>query len=214
MKIKWLGHASFLITAEDGTRIITDPYGDYPGLSYAPINETADIMLVTHDHGDHLGGRVKGNPKQVTGSGSKKIGTIEFKGINTYHDTSKGSQRGKNTIFCFIVDGVRICHLGDLGHELSKSEVADIGLVDVLMIPVGGFYTIDAATASAVCEQIQPKVVLPMHYKNDKCNFPITGVDDFLKGKKNVKRADSSEIELKAVQLPQATEIVVLRHAL
>ncbi|HUV52584.1 MAG TPA: MBL fold metallo-hydrolase [Dehalococcoidia bacterium] len=214
MKIKWLGHASFLITAENGTKIITDPYGDYPGLSYAPIGETADIMLVSHDHGDHTGGKVKGNPKQVAGGGSKRISNTEFKGINTYHDTSKGSQRGKNTIFCFAVDGVRICHLGDLGHELSKSEVAEIGQVDVLIIPVGGFYTIDVATASAVCEQIKPRVIIPMHYKNDKCAFPIAGVEDFLKGKKNVKKSDSSEIELRAGQLQQATEIVVLKHAL
>ena len=214
MKIKWLGHASFLITAENGTKIITDPYGDYPGLSYAPIGETADIMLVSHDHGDHTGGKVKGNPKQVAGGGSKRISNTEFKGINTYHDTSKGSQRGKNTIFCFAVDGVRICHLGDLGHELSKSEVAEIGQVDVLIIPVGGFYTIDAATASAVCEQIKPRVIIPMHYKNDKCAFPIAGVEDFLKDRKNVKKSDSSEIELRAGQLQQATEIVVLKHAL
>ncbi|MBM3157878.1 MAG: MBL fold metallo-hydrolase [Chloroflexi bacterium] len=214
MKIKWLGHASFLITAADGTRIITDPYGDYPGLSYAPIGETADVIIVSHDHGDHVGGRVKGNPKQVAGAGSRKIGTIEFKGINAYHDTSKGNQRGKNTIFCFTADGVRICHLGDLGHALSKSEIDEIGQVDVLMIPVGGFYTIDAATAGAICEHIKPKLVLPMHYKNDKCAFPIAGIDDFIRGKKNVKRPDSAEMELKAGQLPQATEIVVLKHAL
>jgi L-ascorbate metabolism protein UlaG (beta-lactamase superfamily) len=214
MKIKWLGHASFLITAENGTKIITDPYGDYPGLSYAPISETADIVVVSHDHGDHSGGKIKGNPKQVVGAGSKKIGTIEFKGINTYHDTSKGSQRGRNTIFCFAVDGVRICHLGDLGHQLSKAEVAEIGQVDVLLIPVGGFYTIDAATASAVCEQIKPRVIIPMHYKNDKCGFPIAGVEDFLKGKKNVKKMDASEVEFKASQLPQTTEIILLKHAL
>ena len=214
MKIKWLGHASFLITAENGTRIITDPYGDYSGLSYAPIGETADIMVVSHDHGDHSGGRVKGNPRQVAGAGSRKIGAIEFKGINTYHDNSKGSQRGKNTVFCFTVDGVRICHLGDLGHALSKSEIDEIGQVDVLIIPVGGFFTIDATTATAVYEQIKPGVILPMHYKNDKCSFPIAGVEDFIRGKKNVKKSDSSEIELKAGHLPQATEIVVLKHAL
>jgi L-ascorbate metabolism protein UlaG (beta-lactamase superfamily) len=214
MKIKWLGHASFLITAENGTKIITDPYGDYSGLSYAPVGEIADIVVVSHDHGDHSGGKVKGNPKQVAGAGSRKIGVIEFKGINTYHDTSQGSQRGKNTVFCFTVDGVRICHLGDLGHQLAKAEVAEIGQIDVLMIPVGGFYTIDAVAAGVICEQIKPKMVIPMHYKNDKCAFPIAGVEDFIRGKKNVKRSDSSEVELKAGQLPQATEIVVIKHAL
>lgn len=214
MKIRWLGHASFLITAADGTKIITDPYGTYPDLRYAPIEETANIVVISHKHGDHFGGKVKGNPKIISGSGSKKAGNIEFKGVETYHDTSKGSQRGSNTVFCFTVDGVRLCHMGDLGHELSGREVAEIGQVDVLMIPVGGFYTIDAGTASKVCDQIKPKVIIPMHYKNEKCAFPIAGVEDFLKGKANVRKLNTSDLELKAGQLPQATEIVVLKSAL
>ena len=214
MKIRWLGHSSFLITAADGTRIITDPYGVYPDLNYAQIEETADIMVVTHKHGDHYGAKVRGNPKMVTGAGIKKVGNIEFRGVETFHDTSRGSQRGSNTVFCFAVDGVRLCHLGDLGHSLSASDVAAVGPVDVLMIPVGGFYTIDAATASKVCDQMKPKVIIPMHYRNDKCAFPITGVEDFLKGKTNVKRLNTSDLELKVGQLPETTEIVVLRHAL
>ncbi len=214
MKIRWLGHSSFLITAADGTRIITDPYGVYPDLHYAPIEETADIMILSHKHGDHFGGKVKGNPKMITGGGNKKAGNIEFKGVGTYHDTSRGSQRGENTVFCFAVDGVKLCHMGDLGHQLSGPEVAEIGQVDVLMIPVGGFFTIDAATASKVCDQIKPKMIIPMHYRNDKCAFPITGVEDFLKGKANVKRLNTSDLELKAGQLPQTTEIVMLKHAL
>lgn len=214
MKIRWLGHSSFLITAADGTRIITDPYGVYPDLHYAQIEETADIVVVSHKHGDHFGAKVKGNPKMVTGGGRKKVGNIEFNGLDTYHDTSSGSQRGVNTVFCFTVDEVKLCHLGDLGHLLSGPEIAEIGGVDVLMIPVGGFYTIDAATASKICNQLKPKVIIPMHYSNDKCAFSISGVDDFLKGKANVKRLNTSDLELKVAQLPQATEIIVLKHAL
>ena len=214
MKIRWLGHSSFLITADDGTKIITDPYGVYPDLHYAQIEESADVVVLSHKHGDHFGARVKGNPKLVTGGGQKKVGSIEFKGIEVYHDTSKGSQRGPNTVFCFTVIGVRLCHLGDLGHLLSGPEIAEIGQVDVIMIPVGGFYTIDASTASKICDQIKPKVIIPMHYKNDKCSFPISGVDEFLKGKANVKGLNTSDLELKGGQLPQATEIVVLKHAL
>jgi len=214
MKIRWLGHSSFLITADDGTRIITDPYGVYPDLHYAQIEESADIIVLSHKHGDHFGAKVKGNPKLVTGGGPKKVGSIEFKGVEVYHDTSKGSQRGPNTVFCFTVNGVRLCHLGDLGHLLSGPEIAEIGPVDVLMVPVGGFYTIDASTASKICDQIKPKVIIPMHYRNDKCSFPISGVDEFLKGKANVKRLNTSDLELRGGQLPQATEIVVLKHAL
>ncbi len=214
MKVKWLGHASFLITADDGTRILTDPFGDYPGLSYRPIQETAEIVLVSHKHGDHFGGKVKGNPQTVSGGGKKKAGSIEFSGVETYHDTSKGRERGANTVFCFTVDGVRLCHMGDLGHELSKTEAAEIGQVDVLMIPVGGVFTIDAAAAGRVCDQIRPKVVIPMHYRNDRCDFPVSSVEEFLKGKAWVKRLDSSEAELKAGQLPGTTETWVLKHAL
>jgi L-ascorbate metabolism protein UlaG (beta-lactamase superfamily) len=214
MKIRWLGHSSFLITAADGTRIITDPYGVFPDLHYAQIEETADIVVISHKHGDHFGAKVKGNPKMVMDGGRKKVGNIEFNGLDTYHDTAKGSQRGTNTVFCFTVDEVRLCHLGDLGHLLSGPEIAEIGRVHVLMIPVGGFYTIDAATASKICDQLKPKVIIPMHYSNDKCAFPISGVDDFLKGKANVKRLNTSDLELKGGQLPLATEIIVLKHAL
>ena len=214
MRIRWLGHASFLITAADGTRIITDPYGVFPDLHYTPIEEKADIVVITHKHGDHVGGKVKGNPKQVTGGGKKMAGNIEFNGLETYHDSAKGSQRGPNTIFCFTVDGIKLCHMGDLGHQLSGPEIAEIGQVDVLMIPVGGFYTIDAAIATKICSQIGPRVIIPMHYCNDKCSFPISGVEDFLKGKAGVKRVNTSDLELKAGQLPQSTEIVVLKHAL
>ncbi len=214
MKVKWLGHSAFVITADDGTRIMTDPYGKYPDLHYEPIQEAVDIVVVTHKHGDHWGAKIIGNPKIVGGKGTTKIGGIEFKGLQTYHDTSKGRDRGENTVFCFIVDGLRLCHLGDLGHQLAESEIAEMGQVHVLMIPVGGYYTIDAVTASRICDQIKPRVIIPMHYKNDKCAFPISGVDEFLKGKSGVKRLDSSEAELKLEQLPEATEIMVLKHAL
>ena len=214
MRVKWLGHAAFLITADNGTRIITDPYGDYPGLSYGRIAEEADIMVVTHDHGDHVGGKVRGNPKLVKGAGTQTVDGIEFRGLETHHDTSGGRERGSNTVFCFAVDRVRVCHLGDLGHVLSESQISEIGEVDVLMIPVGGFYTIDAGEATRVCDQIRPRVVFPMHYSTDKCAFPISGVDEFLKGKAGVSRKDSSEVELKPDNLPGGTEIVVLKHAL
>jgi len=214
MKLKWLGHSSFLITADDGTRIITDPFGDYPGLSYEPIREEADVMVVSHEHGDHHGAKVRGNPAQVKSAGLHKVGGIEFKGIPTYHDTAAGSERGRNLVFCFTVDGLRMCHLGDLGHELSESQLAEIGQVDVLMIPVGGFYTIDAATAGAVCDQIKPKVTIPMHVKTRKCDFPISDVEEFLKGKTRVRRLDATEVELSRSGLPEETEVVVLKHAL
>jgi L-ascorbate metabolism protein UlaG (beta-lactamase superfamily) len=112
------------------------------------------------------------------------------------------------------VDGIRLCHLGDLGHELSREEIAQIGNVDVLLIPIGGLFTINARVASKVADDLKPKVILPMHYKTPQCDFPIAGVEDFLAGKKNVKKLNSSEMEFKSGKLPETTEIVILQPAL
>ncbi|MEE8419177.1 MAG: MBL fold metallo-hydrolase [Dehalococcoidales bacterium] len=213
MKIKWLGHAAFLITADNGTRIITDPYLPNEQLRYAEITETADIVTTSHEHGDHSNvAAVGGNPAVITATGEAK--GIKFDGIPVYHDDSSGSQRGSNTIFCFEVDGIRVCHLGDLGHPLSDEEVKAVGRVDILLIPVGGFFTIDAAVATAVSDRLSPRIVIPMHVRNDRCSFPIAGVDDFLKGKDNVTKLDVSEVEFHSSQLPGVTQIVVPEPAL
>jgi L-ascorbate metabolism protein UlaG (beta-lactamase superfamily) len=213
MKIKWLGHSSFLITSDTGLRIITDPYEVGGGLSYGQIKESADIVIVSHDHADHNNvAAVQGNPKVVRGT--VEVKGIKFKGIPTYHDEAGGGQRGRNTILCFEVDGMRLCHLGDLGHQLSDSQAADLGKIDILFIPVGGFYTIDAKVATQLCDRLKPKVVIPMHYKIAKCAYPITGVEEFLRGKKEVNRLDSSQVEFKTGQLPATTKIIVLKPAL
>jgi len=213
MKIKYLAHAAFLITAEGGARIVTDPYEAGGGIKHGEINETADIVTVSHEHGDHNNvSAVKGNPAVVQTSGEVK--GVSIKSIPAAHDDKGGSQRGKNMIFCFNVDGVNVCHAGDLGHMLTADQVKAIGKVDVLMLPVGGFFTIDAATATKVIDQLKPAVVIPMHFKTDKLDFPIKGVEDFLKGKSNVTRSNESEIEFKAGKLPAATQIIVLKQAL
>ena len=215
MKVKWLGHASFLITSEDGTRIITDPYATGMGISYGDIKENADVVTVSHDHGDHNNAAaVSGNPQVVKGAGVQEAKGIQFKGIASFHDETQGSERGPNTIFCFTVNGVSLCHLGDLGHQLSDEQAAEIGDLDVLMTPVGGFFTIDAAAATQIVEKLQPRVVIPMHYSTEKCAYPISGVDEFLKGKADVKRMDATEAEFSKSGLPSSTEIVVLKHAL
>jgi L-ascorbate metabolism protein UlaG (beta-lactamase superfamily) len=213
MKIKWLGHAAFLITAENGTRIITDPYQTNEGLRYGQIKESADIVTVSHEHGDHNNSdAVQGKPQVV--KKSAKVKGIDIRGISAQHDDTGGSQRGTNTIFCFEVDGVKICHMGDLGHKLNEKQAAEIGKIDVLMIPVGGFFTVDAETATQVCNQLKPRVIIPMHYLTDKLSFPIKGVDEFLKGKNNVVKQASSEVEFKSEKLPASTQIIVLKSAL
>jgi len=213
MNIKWLGHACFLITSDTGLKIITDPYFTGGDLSYGQIKESADIVVVTHDHDDHNNvAAVQGNPKVVRGT--LEVKGIKFKAIPTYHDEAGGRWRGRNTIFCFEVDGMRLCHLGDLGHQLSDSQVAELGKIDILFIPVGGYYTIDAKLATQLCDRLKPKVVIPMHYKTAKCAYPITGVEEFLRGKKEINRLDGSQVELKPGRLPATTTIIVLKPAL
>ena len=211
MKVRWLGHAAFLITAKDGTRIITDPY-ETGFISYKPITEEADVVTVSHEHGDHNNDRgVNGNPTVLRGAKTQKVKGIEFKGIATYHDSSKGGQRGTNTIFCFDVDGVRFAHLGDLGHPLTDAQIADMGKVDVLLAVTGGGPTIDMPDLMALIEKLGPKVVFPMHYKNDKAGYPRYGVDDFVAKHGNARRVNSAETDVTKESLPAKREAVVLQ---
>ncbi len=218
MKLKWYGHASFLFTSDQGTKIIIDPYepGGFGGaIAYGAIPDEADIVLVSHDHADHnyVQG-LRGKPQVIKGTGSHKAKSIEFKGIAAFHDGRKGSERGPNTIFCFTLDGVKICHLGDLGHVLSDQEARPIGPVDVLLMPVGGVYTIDPAQAAQTAQKINPKIIVPMHYKTSHCGFPLAKVEDFTSGKTGVRTIKGSEVEIKKENLPQAPEIIVLQSAL
>ena len=217
MKVKWLGHAAFLITSDEGVKIVTDPYtpGVY-GLEYGSIKDEADIVTVSHDHEDHnhVSG-VPGNPRVVRGAGKHEVDGIEFTGIACHHDESGGKERGDNTIFCFTMNGIRLCHLGDLGHDLSNDQTASVGSVDVLMIPVGGAFTVDANAATNIIDHIKPRVAIPMHFKNKRCpSFPVSDLEPFISGKTNVKSAGSSETEFSQGHLPAATEIVVLQPAL
>lgn len=216
MKIKWNGHASFTITASDGTVLITDPYdpSGYGGvLTYDPVRDKADAVLVSHDHADHnyVDG-LPGSPQVLKGSGQVK--DIKLKAIDTYHDESRGAERGANTVFVFKVDGINICFVGDLGHQLSSEQIEAIGAVDLLLIPVGGTYTVDAEGAVKVVESLKARLVIPMHFKTEKCDLPVAGVDDFLTKMRNVKKLEESEIELSPNKLLEAgPEVWVMKHA-
>ncbi len=216
MKIKWLGHASFLITADSGTKIITDPYLTGGALNYDEIKESADIVTTSHDHFDHNHvASVGGNPEVVKTAGPSEAKGIKFNGTPTHHDDTGGSQRGSNVIFCFEVDGIKVCHLGDLGHPLSDQQAAELGTVDILLIPVGGNYTIDAKVATETYGKLNPRIIIPMHFNNERCkDFPVAGVADFLQGKDNVTNLEVSEAEFKSGVLPAAPQIVVLKPAL
>ena len=215
MKITWLGHAAFLLETQ-GLKIVTDPYDHNDDrIGYGPITTPVNIVTISHDHADHNYAKdLRGNPQTVKGSGTSEVKGITFTGVETHHDPTTGSQRGGNTIFVIRAEGMNLCHLGDLGHTLSRDKIEAIGPVDILLIPVGGFYTIDAAEATKVMEDLNPKLVIPMHFKTGVLDFPITGVDAFLEGKSNVRHQGSSEIEVIKETLPETREIVVLEHLL
>ncbi len=217
-RVQWLGQACFLITSSAGLKIMTDPYTPGANFPYSAIDESADVVTVSHEHGDHNNvAGVKGSPRVIKGSGVKNGDGIEFTGLSIWHDAVAGAQRGPNTVFLFSVDGIRFAHLGDLGHVLAPEQVTQIGRLDVLFIPVGGFFTIDAGTASEVASQLKPRIVMPMHYRSARVTggtlANLSPVDDFLKGKDSVKRVGGSTYEIKSNELPASTLIVVLDPA-
>lgn len=192
MKIKWLGHACFLITTTGGIRIVTDPFNEEVG--YPLPHVEADIITVSHQHFDHSAvSVVGGRPQVVEGPGEHRLEGVSVRGVSTFHDKEEGRKRGTNTVFVIAVDGLNVCHLGDLGHLLSPEQVSLIGPVDVLLIPVGGTYTIDAWEAAETVAALRPRVVIPMHYKTDYINFPITGVDEFTGNFKQVAHREFFE---------------------
>ena len=187
MQITYLGHATFLVDA-DGTRLLIDPYDAKVGYPIPPV--AADAVLVSHEHDDHTNvAMATGKPAVVRGLADgnwrtivkQPVGRIAVSSVPTYHDDTQGSQRGRNTVFILEAEGLRIVHLGDLGHLLDHSQATPIGHPDIVMIPVGGHYTIDAAQAKQVIDQLQPKVVIPMHYKTEvNAGWPIAAIDNFL----------------------------------
>lgn len=211
--IKWFGHAHFLIT-NNKVKIALDPFDSSVGYPMPDIS--ADILLMSHGHFDHSNASaVKGNPIQITGYGKKSAKGIDFMGVKTYHDDQQGkSGRGENTVFVWEMDGIRFAHCGDLGHLLTEQNLKEIGPVDVVMIPVGGFYTIDFKVAAQNIEKLKPKVVIPMHYKQSfmGANFPIDKVDVFLQGKKNVQRIGKNTLVLSREKLPKETTIFALDY--
>ncbi len=179
MKISYLGHSSFLLVSNGGTRIVTDPFGD---IGYAFPHVSADFVTVSHGHYDHAEvAAVEGRPAVADKAGSYNFGDVKAQAIACWHDDAGGRKRGSNLAFCFTADGITVCHLGDIGQACEAAFVKKLGKIDVLMLPVGGVYTVDAVGAKAYVDAIEPGIVIPMHYKTTDLNIPIAGIEHFLK---------------------------------
>ena len=196
MKIKYLGHSSFALTSDAGTIIVTDPYDGSIGFDMPCVE--AHLVTLSHHHYDHANyGAVGGSPALLDRAQNGAFRDIEIRGVNSFHDDMQGAQRGENVIFVFTVDGMKICHLGDLGESVSQELIGRIGAVDILLVPVGGRYTIDASEAKKYVAAINPKVVIPMHFKTEDLTLDISGVEPFLRLFGGVEiRSASSEISL------------------
>ena len=210
MDISWLGHSCFRIRGAHAT-VITDPYS--PDLGYALGKPTARIVTVSHHHPGHSYVQgIGGEPKLVTGPGEYEINGVLIIGMATFHDGEEGRKRGKNTAYLMEVDEVSVCHLGDLGHVLTTEQVEEMENVDVLLLPVGGVSTIDAPMAAEVVRQLEPKVVVPMHYKTEALNRELEPVDRFLK-EMGVKEINSRpKLSFTKANLPITTQVFLLDY--
>src|SRR5437763_9409961 len=165
MEISWLGHSCFLLRGKNVT-LITDPFSPQLGHSLGKIN--APIVTISHDHpGHNYVPGVGGNPRVVRGPGEYEISDVLITGVASYHDNKRGQERGRNTIYVIHMDDLVICHLGDLGHTLQEQQLEEVADADVLLIPIGGQHTVNAAQAAEIISQVEPRVVIPMHYRSN-----------------------------------------------
>jgi L-ascorbate metabolism protein UlaG (beta-lactamase superfamily) len=221
-KISWAGQSCFQISVsnskEHSADIVIDPFDESLGLKVP--NFSADIVFVTHDHKDHNNIKALKNsrtseegPFVINSPGEYEVKGVFVKGIESFHDEQEGKERGKNTIYVFEAEGIKFCHLGDLGQkQLTDEQLEKIDSVDILMIPVGGTYTIDSVSAQKIISQIEPLVVIPMHYFLPKLKTKLDGVDKFLKtmGKNSIAPID--KFVVKSNTLPKdGMELVVLQ---
>ena len=210
MDINWLGHSCFRIKGSQ-TTIITDPYP--PNLGYSLGKPTARIVTVSHQHPGHSNVQdIGGQPRVVAGPGEYEIDGVLIIGVATFHDRERGQKWGKNTVYVMEVDEISICHLGDLGHTLTAEQVEEIGNVDMLLLPVGGVSTINAAMAAEVVRQLEPKAIVPMHYKTPNLAWELESVEKFLKEIGVIQLKPQPKLTLSKSSLPASSQVFLLSY--
>jgi L-ascorbate metabolism protein UlaG (beta-lactamase superfamily) len=211
MEITWLGHSCFKIKGKKVT-LITDPYDD--SIGYTMGEHKADIVTLSHFHLGHCYVKgISGSPKVISSPGEYDVSGVAIKGIRTFHDAVKGEERGKNILYLIDIDDVRICHLGDLGHVLDAENASELSDVDILMVPVGGVSTIGASDAAEIARRLDPKIVIPMHYKTEALNSELDSIDKFRK-EMGVKPDVMPEMKLVIGKsgLPQEAQVFIMDY--
>lgn len=196
MKIEYLGHSCFVLTESTGTSVMTDPYGK---IGIKMPKRSVSVVTVSHQHYDHNNiAAVYGAPTVISKEGSYAFEGVEIVGIKSFHDDVGGALRGENVIFKFRMDGLDVCHLGDIGESCTAELLEQILPIDVLLIPVGGTYTIDSEEAKRYVDRIMPEIVIPMHYRVKDVNLDIDKPDDFIDSfeDEEVEKCESGVIEL------------------
>lgn len=210
MEITWYGHACFRLS-ERGVVVVTDPFGDSVG--YNRPRTRADVVTISHDHPGHCSRTgFRGGPRFFDGPGEYEVRDVFITGITTFHDGRRGAVRGRNSVFLFEFEGITVCHLGDLGHIPDQSQVEALSDVDILLVPVGGLHTIDSAQAAEVISLIEPRLVVPMHYKTAKEKARLQSIDKFLKEMGQAATAPLPELKVTRSGLPEETQVVVLDY--
>jgi len=208
MEITWLGYSCFRLKGSQ-TTVITDPYP--PELGYSLGKPTARIVTVSHQHPGHSYVQGVGEePRVIASPGEYEIGNTLVIGIPTFHDKESGRLRGKNTVFIVEMDDLAICHLGDLGHPLTAQQVEDAGKIDLLLVPVGGVSSLNGTTAAEVVRELEPKVVVPMHYRTPALKKELEPVDRFLKEMGVKDASPRPKLSLTRSSLPESTQVLVL----
>lgn len=210
VKITWCGHAMFLLEDSLGTKIVTDPYEEATG--YTPPRISADIVTLSHHHYDHRNAAaISGSPRVIDQIGKFNVGNIAIEGIASYHDEAKGEKRGENIIFRFHLGGLTVVHMGDYGQPLTEEHAKAIAGSDILLIPIGGTFTIDHVQAVEIIKKTKPKIVIPMHFKTRDTTIKVAGPESFLKMMPRVKEVGTT-IEVTNSLLPAETEVWLMDY--
>lgn len=208
MEIDWFGLACMRLRSRDAT-VVTDPYEKSVGLKLP--RPRADIVTVSHNHKGHDNADgVAGNPKVINGPGEYEISSVFVTGIQTYHDKRNGKDRGKNTVYAFNIEGINVCHLGDLGHVPTQAQADAIGEVDILLVPVGGGNALNASDAAEVVSLFEPSIVIPMHYRVPELTIKLDSVDKFIKEIGSKAPSPVESLNIKRDGLPKEMQLVLL----